>query len=153
MDTDLSLGQSHLRQSVSSVGNSCRASSSAISDRLEGKKMSGKKMKIGSGAIATPTSFFARPIFLPHMFLPSMQWRKSLDSVSPDSNRPRRPMISTADGTEANQLIRPTMLPPIIDRADHAHRLDRATSSMPEPIKYYRVTRVVFEFYPGSPGL
>jgi hypothetical protein len=59
MDTDLSLGQSHLRQSVSSVGKTCRASSSAISDRLEGKKMSGKKMKIAFGTIATPTSFLA----------------------------------------------------------------------------------------------
>jgi hypothetical protein len=59
IDADLSLGQSHLRQSVSSVGKTCRASSSAISDRLAGKKMLGKKMKIGFGAIATPTSFLA----------------------------------------------------------------------------------------------
>jgi hypothetical protein len=43
----------------SSVGKACRAPSSAISDRLGGKKMSGKKMKIGSGAISTPTSFRA----------------------------------------------------------------------------------------------
>jgi hypothetical protein len=87
------------------VGKTCRASSSAISDRLGGKKMSGKKMKNAFGAIATPTSFLARLIFLPHIFFPSMQWRRSLDSVSPDSQRPRRPIISSVDGTEANHLI------------------------------------------------
>ena len=105
-----------------SVGNSCRASSSAISDRHGGKKMLGKKMKIGSGAIATPTSFLAGPIFLPHIFLPSMQWRKSLDSASPDSQRPRRPVISRVDGTNANHWIGPSML-----RSNHRPRRSRAS--------------------------
>jgi hypothetical protein len=59
------------------VGNSCLASSSAISDRLEGKKMSGKKMKIGSGVIATPTSFLADPFFTPHFFAINAAKKKS----------------------------------------------------------------------------
>jgi hypothetical protein len=37
-------------------------------DRHEGKKMSGKKMKIRSEAITTPTSFLASPIFHPTFF-------------------------------------------------------------------------------------
>jgi hypothetical protein len=51
--------------------------------------------------------------------------------VSPDSQHPRRPIISSVDVTEANRSIDPTMLRQILDRADHAHNFDRATSSMP----------------------
>jgi hypothetical protein len=80
--------------------------------------MFGKKMKTGSGRSRRRPFSSQDAFFTPHVFAINAVEKKSRRG-SPDSQRPRRPIISSVDVTEANRSIDPTMLRHILDRADH----------------------------------
>ncbi|TWU17787.1 hypothetical protein Pla52o_50020 [Novipirellula galeiformis] len=85
------------------------------------------------------------------MFLSAMQWRKSLDSASPGSKRLRRPLISSVDGTNANQWIGLTML-----RSNHRPRRLVAPIRLhnffhPRTLMFTRIARTIL-YRPNNPA-